>query len=930
MGLLADRAVGHGARGEVPEDRLDRLHLVERHGRLAGLEGEQTSERGQVPALLVHGAGVLLEDLVLTAPRRVLELEHRLGVEQVELAVAAPLVLAAPVELRGTDRAGRERVLVPAARLLGDDVEADPADPGERAREVAVDHVLVEADGLEDLRPAVALERRDPHLGHDLEDPLVQRLDVVLDGRPVVDPRQESLTDHVVQGLEGHPGVHGAGAVPDEQAHVVHLARVARLEDEAHAGTLAAPREVMVDGPCCEQARDGRLLAGDPAVGEDEHVVPVGDRLARPGLEPLQRPREPLGSLGHRVEHRERHRLEPGVLHVADSGDLSVRQHGVGDDDLAAGLRPRLEEISLRADRGLHRRHELLPDLIQGRIRDLGEQLLEVVVERPRPVRQDGERRVGAHRAERFLALARHRRQQDPEVLVRVSERDLPLEDRVVIGGGRLVLGQVGELDEVLAQPVGVGVLRRELGLDLLVVDDPAARRVHQEDPARVQALLDQHVLRRDVQHADLGGHDDQAVLRHVVARRPEPVPVEDRPDHRPVGEGDRRRTVPGLHERGVVLVEGPPVRAHRLVLLPRLRDHHEDRVGQGAAAHDQELEDVVEGGRVRQPVARDGQDLPQLVAEHAGAAQRLPGAHPVDVAPEGVDLAVVRDVPVGVRERPGRERVGAEPLVHERQRGLDVGIRHVRVHGLDLVGAQHALVDQRAAREARQVGERLLAHVGRRDGLLEELPDDVELPLEVRPVPDVRALSHEDLLDDGLHRARRLAEQPVIGGDVAPAEETLALVLHDRVEERLDPVALRGLPRQEHEAAPVLARGGAGECPGARTPAGGTDRASGSGCPPRRRCSARSRTRPGAGGSSGRSAPASRSCGTCAPRGPRRSRRRTRRARGEDRRGPALAAFLVSSSAHSQRSPACGTRHRRSRRTPARPVAEDYISVEH
>jgi hypothetical protein len=162
----------------------------------------------------------------------------------------------------GLNRAGRECVLVPAASLLGDDVEADPADAGEGAREVAVDHVLVEADGLEDLCPTVALEGRDPHLGHDLENPLVERLDVVLHGRPVVDSRQEALADHVVKGFEGHPGVHRARAVPDEQARVMHLARVACLEKEARAGALTTPREVMVDGPGREKARDGRPIAG--------------------------------------------------------------------------------------------------------------------------------------------------------------------------------------------------------------------------------------------------------------------------------------------------------------------------------------------------------------------------------------------------------------------------------------------------------------------------------------------------------------------------------------------------------------------------------------------------------------------------------------------------------------------------------------------
>ena len=57
---------------------------------------------------------------------------------------------------------------------------------------------------------------------------------------------------------------------------------------------------------------------------------------------------------------------------------------------------------------------------------------------------------------------------------------------------------------------------------------------------------------------------------------------------------------------------------------------------------------------------------------------QRLAGAHPVDVAAERVDLAVVRDVAVRMRAIPARERVGAEARVHQRERRLHRGVLQV------------------------------------------------------------------------------------------------------------------------------------------------------------------------------------------------------------------------------------------------------------
>ena len=49
-----------------------------------------------------------------------------------------------------------------------------------RAGEELVDELAVQADGLEDLRAAIALLRRDAHLRHHLEQALADGLDVVL------------------------------------------------------------------------------------------------------------------------------------------------------------------------------------------------------------------------------------------------------------------------------------------------------------------------------------------------------------------------------------------------------------------------------------------------------------------------------------------------------------------------------------------------------------------------------------------------------------------------------------------------------------------------------------------------------------------------------------------------------------------------------
>ena len=128
-------------------------------------------------------------------------------------------------------------------------------------REVLVDDVLAQADRLEHLRAAVALDRGDAHLGHDLDHALGRRLDEVLARRLVVDAGEQTLADHVVDGLEGEIGIDGAAAVADQQREVMHLARLAGLEHEADARAQAFADQVVVQAGDGEQRRDRRVLA---------------------------------------------------------------------------------------------------------------------------------------------------------------------------------------------------------------------------------------------------------------------------------------------------------------------------------------------------------------------------------------------------------------------------------------------------------------------------------------------------------------------------------------------------------------------------------------------------------------------------------------------------------------------------------------------
>ena len=73
-------------------------------------------------------------------------------------------------------------MLVLHLRFAGQHVEADALDARGGAGEIFVDQLLVQADGLEDLRAAIALQGGDAHLREGLQQALVDGLDEVLLG----------------------------------------------------------------------------------------------------------------------------------------------------------------------------------------------------------------------------------------------------------------------------------------------------------------------------------------------------------------------------------------------------------------------------------------------------------------------------------------------------------------------------------------------------------------------------------------------------------------------------------------------------------------------------------------------------------------------------------------------------------------------------
>ena len=117
---------------------------------------------------------------------------------------------------------------------------------------------------------------------------------------------------------------------------------------------------------------------------------------------------------------------------------------------------------------------------------------------------------------------------------------------------------QIREVDQILIQPLPVGLARGIGLLERLIPDDPPGPGVHQQHPPGLQTGLFHDTVCRDIQHPHLRGENQAVVRGHIVSGGAQAVAVQDRAHHIAVREEDGCGAVPRLHQNGVVLIEVP------------------------------------------------------------------------------------------------------------------------------------------------------------------------------------------------------------------------------------------------------------------------------------------------------------------------------------------------------------------------------------
>ena len=368
-----------------------------------------------------------------------LEIRDGVGRPHVLLAAQAERVLAPRLQRVVEHRRIAEGIPVARHRFSGDYRQVHAFHCGGRTREVLVDEAARQPYGVEDLGPAVGLIGRDSHLRHHLEDALANRADVRRRGRLGRHFARQQVA-HSGQRLERQIRIDRLGAVAGQHAEVMHLARLAGLDDETRRGPQAATDQVTVHGTRRKQRRHRNAVGPGRPVGQHQDGDAGAHLLFRFAPEFGDGSGE-AAFAGGRIERHVEHR-DPETGFVAGAQPRDPGQFRVGQDRLFQANTPRrvrlseAQQVGARTDEGDQRHHHLFPDGIDRGVRHLREVLLEVLVQELRAPRQRRQRGVGAHRSHRFRPGGGHRHHQEGEILLGVAEGLLPIQAGHV-GGAR-------------------------------------------------------------------------------------------------------------------------------------------------------------------------------------------------------------------------------------------------------------------------------------------------------------------------------------------------------------------------------------------------------------------------------------------------------------------------------------------------------------
>ena len=167
MGLLRDGTIRHGACLKTGHDGIHALHFLKRNAFFRIFEIHQAAQVSHAVLRVYHG-GVLLEQLIIAPSGRLLQGVDGGGIVQMIISAASHLMMSRTVQSQiGLQSQRVKSHGMKIIHLFLNVRKGNTADPADRIGEIPVDHFLIQADGLKNLRALIGLNGGNSHLGSD-------------------------------------------------------------------------------------------------------------------------------------------------------------------------------------------------------------------------------------------------------------------------------------------------------------------------------------------------------------------------------------------------------------------------------------------------------------------------------------------------------------------------------------------------------------------------------------------------------------------------------------------------------------------------------------------------------------------------------------------------------------------------------------------
>ena len=367
----------------------------------------QHASQGVGASFVIHHGSIFTEQLHAAGLHGTLQLGNGVRiVHMVFLITAAAQAMVAGGVQGGVcfQVQGVKGTAVAEDHVFVDFLQPNAAYPGNGVGEVPVNHILPDADGLEDLCALVGLKHRDAHFGGNPADTVGHGGNIVLLGIVLVFV-QQTLFDHLVHALQRQVGVHCPGTVAQQQGKVVHISRICRFQNHADGRPAAGADQMLFQGGNSQQGGDGHVVFIHPTVGQDQHIGAV---LVGTVTDYEKMVQGVLQGFAAVVEHGYAGHTQGFFRGVLNPLQISVGKNRLLQAQHGTVLRLILQQVAVTAHVHCRIRYNLFTDGVNGGIGHLGKELPEVLKQGLMLVGKHCQRDVCTHGGGRFCPGACH------------------------------------------------------------------------------------------------------------------------------------------------------------------------------------------------------------------------------------------------------------------------------------------------------------------------------------------------------------------------------------------------------------------------------------------------------------------------------------------------------------------------------------------